>query len=176
MDMTDYHSYILKRVQQENINDSVSPTMNYYSQLSVCVCVCARAKSCLTLCSLVYCIVTCQFPLFMEFSRQEYWSGLPFHTLGDLPDSGMEPTSPVWQVDSLPLCHLGKWWKWKLLSHVQLFAAPMDYRIHGILQARILEWTAVPFSRGSSQPRDRTQVSHIAGRFSTSWAIREAQE
>ena len=40
---------------------------------------------------------------------------------------------------------------------------PMDYRVHGILQARILEWVAVPFSRGSFQPRDRTQVSHIAG-------------
>ena len=39
---------------------------------------------------------------------------------------------------------------------------PMDYRVHGILQARILEWVAVPFSRGSSQPRDRTQVSRIA--------------
>ena len=124
MDMTDYHSYISKRVQLENIHDSISPTINYYSQLSVCVCVCARGKSCLTLCSLVYCIVTCQFPLFMEFSRQEYWSGLPFHTLGDLPDSGMEPTSPVWQVDPLPLCHLGKWWKWKSLSRVRLFAAP----------------------------------------------------
>ena len=41
------------------------------------------------------------------------------------------------------------------------------------LQARILEWVAVPFSRGSSQPRDRTQVSIIAGGFFTSWATRE---
>ena len=39
---------------------------------------------------------------------------------------------------------------------------PMDYIIHGILQARILEWVAVLFSRGSSQSRDRTQVSRIA--------------
>ena len=44
---------------------------------------------------------------------------------------------------------------------------PMDYTVHGILQARILEWIGVPFSRGYSQPRDRTQVSHIAGRFFT---------
>ena len=36
---------------------------------------------------------------------------------------------------------------------------PYDYRVHGILQARILEWVAFPFSRGSSQPRDQTQVS-----------------
>ena len=38
---------------------------------------------------------------------------------------------------------------------------PMDYTVHGILQARILEWVAFPFSRGSSQPRDQTQVSHL---------------
>ena len=48
--------------------------------------------------------------------------------------------------------------------------------VHGILQARILEWVAFPFSRGSSQPRDWTQVFHIAGWFFTSWATREAQE
>ena len=45
---------------------------------------------------------------------------------------------------------------------------PTDYTVHRIRQARILEWVAVPFSRGSSQPRDQTQVSHIAGRFFTS--------
>ena len=45
-----------------------------------------------------------------------------------------------------------------------------------ILQSRILEWVGFPFSRGSSQPRDQTQVSHVAGRFFTSWATREAQE
>ena len=50
---------------------------------------------------------------------------------------------------------------------------PMDYTVHGILQARILEWVAFHFSRGSSQPRDRTQVSCTAGRFFTSWASRE---
>ena len=37
-------------------------------------------------------------------------------------------------------------------------ATPLDYAVHGIFQGRILEWVAVPFSRGSSQPRDRTQV------------------
>ena len=54
--------------------------------------------------------------------------------------------------------------------------SPPGSSVHGILQARILEWVAMPSSRGSSQPRDRTQVSHIAGRLFTSWAIREAQE
>ena len=45
---------------------------------------------------------------------------------------------------------------------------PMDYTDHGVLQSRTLERAAVPFSRGSSQPRDRTQISHVAGRFFTS--------
>ena len=45
--------------------------------------------------------------------------------------------------------------------------------IHGILQARVLEWVAISFSRGSSRPRDRTQVSHIVGRRFTIWATRE---
>ena len=47
---------------------------------------------------------------------------------------------------------------------------PMDYTVHGILQARRLEWVALLFSRGSSQLRDQIQVSGIAGRFFTSWA------
>ena len=47
---------------------------------------------------------------------------------------------------------------------------PMDYTVHGILQARILEWVSFPSSRGSSQPRDQTQVSHIASGFFSSWA------
>ena len=56
-----------------------------------------------------------------------------------------------------------------MLSYVRL-CDPMDYNtpgstVHGILQARVLEWVAVSFSRGSSQPRDQTQVSHIIGRF-----------
>ena len=55
----------------------------------------------------------------------------------------------------------------------------MDYNllgssVHGILQARILVWVAVPFSKKSSQPRDRTQVFHIAGGFFIVWATREA--
>ena len=53
---------------------------------------------------------------------------------------------------------------------------PMDYTVHEILQARILEWIAYPFSRESSQPKDQTLVSCIAGGFFTSWATREAQE
>ena len=52
---------------------------------------------------------------------------------------------------------------------------PMDYTVREILQARILEWAAFPFSSGSSQPKDWTPVSRLAGGFFTSWATREAQ-
>ena len=66
------------------------------------------------------------------------------------------------------------------LSCVRLFCDPMDCSlpgssVHGILQARILEWVAIPFSRGSSRPKDQTQVSCIAGRFFTIRATRETQ-
>ena len=58
---------------------------------------------------------------------------------------------------------------------------PMDWSlpgssVNGIFQSRVLEWVAMPSSRGSSQPRDQTQVSHIAGRCFTIWATREADE
>ena len=55
--------------------------------------------------------------------------------------------------------------KCKSLSRVQLFVIPMDYTVPGILQARILKCVAIPFSRGSSQPRDWTQVSCFVGGF-----------
>ena len=48
-----------------------------------------------------------QAPLSTEFSRQEYWDGLPFPPPGDLPDPGIERSSPASQVDSLPLSHQG---------------------------------------------------------------------
>ena len=60
--------------------------------------------------------------------------------------------------------------KWKSLSCVQLFATPWTYIVHGILQARLLEWVAFLCSRGSSQPRDQIQVSLIKGTFFISWA------
>ena len=66
--------------------------------------------------------------------------------------------------------------KVKVTQSCPTLCGPMDYTVHGILQAWILEWVAFPFSRGSFQPRDRIQVSHIAGGFFTSWGTREAQE
>ena len=52
--------------------------------------------------------VSCQAPLSMGLSRQEYWSGLPFPSLGDLPDPGIEPGSPALQAGSLPVELQGK--------------------------------------------------------------------
>ena len=54
--------------------------------------------------------------------------------------------------------------------------SPPGSSAHGILQAKILEWVAIPFSKGSSQTRDQTQISWIAGRFLTVWATKEAQK
>ena len=66
--------------------------------------------------------------------------------------------------------------KVKVTQSYPTLCDPMDYTVHGILQTRILEWVAFPFSRGSSQPKNWTQASRIAGEFFTSWATREAQE
>ena len=78
--------------------------------------------------------------------------------------------NPIWSAFSL-----GKGrgpWKAKVAQLCPTLCDPMHFSppgssVHAILQARILEWVAVPFSRGSSQSRDQTQVSHIAGRFFT---------
>ena len=65
---------------------------------------------------------------------------------------------------------------YNMLSHsvVSDSLSPPGSSVHGILQAKILQWVAILFSRGSSQPRDQTQVSCIAGRFFTVWTTWEA--
>ena len=60
-----------------------------------------------------------------------------------------------------------------LMQSVSKYPWYFSWTVHGILQARILEWVATPFSRGSSQPRDHTLGSWIADRFFTIWAIRK---
>ena len=68
---------------------------------------------------------------------------------------------------------LHSWKKVNVAQSCLTLCDPMDYTVHGILQARILEWVASPFSRGSSQPGNWTQVSHTAGRLFTVWATRK---
>ena len=70
------------------------------------LCVC-ESLSHVRLFAIPWIITAHQPPLSVEFSMQEYWSGLPFPSLGDLPDPGIEPTSPALQADSLPLSHQG---------------------------------------------------------------------
>ena len=69
-------------------------------------------------------------------------------------------------------------WKWSESESCSVMSDSLWphglYTVHGVIRARILEWVAFPFSRGSSQPRDRTQVSCIAGRFLMNGATREA--
>ena len=82
---------------------------------------------------------------------------------------------PVWLIlDRYGYVRVKKWSEVEVTQSCLTLCDPMGYTVHGILQARILEWVAFPFSRGSSQPRDKTQVSHSAGRFFTNWAIRKA--
>ena len=116
-----------------------------------------------------------QAPLSMEFSRQEYWNGMPCPP-PDLPDPGIEPTSLNaylhWQAGSLPPVPPGRSsscivkWKWKSLLCPTLCdpidCSPRSSSVHRILQARILEWVVIPFSRGFSQHRYQNQFSYIA--------------
>ena len=117
-----------------------------------------------------------QASLSIGFSRQEYWTRLPFPSPGDLPNPGIQPRSPALQVDSLPAEPQGSPNESENCSVLSDSLRPHGRYSPGVLQARILECVAGPFSRGSSQPRDQTQVSHIASRFFTSGATRAAQE
>ena len=116
--------------------------------------------------------VASQATLPLRLCRQECWSVLPFPSPRDLTDTEIKLASsaaPALQMDSLPLNHL-KWSEMKVTQQCPSLCNPMDYTVHGILQARILDWVAFPFSSGSSQARDQTQVPRFADRFLTSWA------
>ena len=83
-------------------------------------------------------------------------------------------TSGIWE-NFYKLHGMGlKWSEVKISLLCPTICDPIDYTIHEILQARILEWVAFPFSRASSKLRDWTQVSCIAGRFFISWATRDS--
>ena len=106
----------------------------------------------------------------MGLPSQESWSGLPFPSPGYLhhPEIGLpvEPTSPT-LADGVftaePTGKTNSCVRAKLLQSYLILCDPMDSTppgstVHGIFQARILEWVAVPSSRGSSQPRDQTHT------------------
>ena len=116
----------------------------------------------------------------MGFSRQEYWNGLSCHLPGDLPRPGIKPASLASPALAGGFFTTRATWKpqgWGCVCVLVAQSCPthchsMDCSppgsfVHGIFQARILEWVAISFSRGSSQLRDQTWVSCIAGRFFT---------
>ena len=108
------------------------------------VCVCVKSLSRVWLSDpMGYWTVAHQAPLSTDFFRQESWSKLTFPTPGDLPNPGI------------------------------LHCRQILYWLSQQGSPRILEWVAYPFSRGSSQSRNWTRVSCIAGEFLTNWAIRE---
>ena len=135
---------------------------------NVCVCMLGHFSH-VWLCATLW-TVACQVPLSMGFPRQGYWSGLPCPPPGDLPNPEIKPRSPALQADSLPWAQasfllnvlLWKKVKMKSLSHVWLFVTPwtVAYEAPPSMGFSRQEY----FSRGSSWPRDRTQVSHIVGR------------
>ena len=123
------------------------------------------AKSCLTLVMSPW-TISFQAPLCTELSRQEYWTGLPFPSPEDLPNPGIEPMVLLHCGQILyPLSHQGS----SVLTHSSSSSSnvsrsvmsdscnPTDWRlpdsfVHRILQASILKWVAIPFSRESSYP------------------------
>ena len=127
-------AYLYTHLHSSNVHNSQKMEETQVSINRFCSLV---AWLCPTLCDPMDC--THQAPLSMEFSRQEYWSGLPCPPAGDLPNPGIKPRSPALQADSL--------------SHQE--------------SPRILEWVAYPSSKGSSQPRNRTVVSYIRGEFTS---------
>ena len=104
-------------------------------------------------------------------------SVIPFSCPQSFPTLGSFPMSQFFESGGQSIGPIVKWSE--VAQSCPTLCDPVDCSlpgssVHGILQARILEWVAISFSRGSSQPRDQTQVSHIAGRYSTLWATREA--
>ena len=109
-----------------------------------------------------------QAPLSVEFSRQEYWSGLSFpFSRGSSRPRNRTRVSRIAKENRCFTVSVTREAKVEAAQSCLTLCDPMDYRAHGILQARVLEWVAVAFSRGSSQPRDQSQVSCIAGGFFT---------
>ena len=156
-----------------------------FSYFSCCVAV----KSCLTLCD----PTDCSLPrLLCAWDSPGKNTGVGCHSLlqGIFLTLGWKPRLLRWQADSLPSEPPGKpdpikkipsqapcvttvtvfimFSSLKVAQPFPTLCDPVDYSAHGILQARILEWVAFPFSRGSSRPRNRTRVSRIAGGFFTS--------
>ena len=98
-----------------------------------------------------------QAPLSLGFSRQEYWSGLPFPPPGDLPDPGIELVSPMSPASAGGFFTTSANWEsqglvtqWCLTLYDPVDCSPPDSFVHGVIQEGILPWVSSSFSRGSS--------------------------
>ena len=104
-----HHTLCISFICNLSLQTFVANLQSFISNTSKLVCVCVLTQSCPILCDPRTNL--CQAHLPMGFSRQEYWSGLPFPSPGELPDPGMEAPCLLrllhWQADSLPLSHLG---------------------------------------------------------------------
>ena len=142
----------------------------------VCVCVLV-IQLCPTLCDPMDCSPPGSSVHRISQARILEWVAIPFSKGSSWPRDGT-CSSCICREVLYHEHHLGS--PIYIVSEVQVAQScptlcdPVDYTVHGILQARILDWVAFPLFRASSQPRDRTQVSCIAGGFFTSWATREA--
>ena len=104
--------------------------------------------------------VSWQAPLFMEFSRQEYWSGLPFPTGRNLPNTEIQPMSPAWHLDALSLSHLCSY-SYTLFSTFYAATTEKAMATHSGTLAWKIPWTAEP---GRLQSMGSLRVGH-------DWAI-----
>ena len=102
-----------------------------------------------------------------SFASHGSWRTVWPHGLFCVPRTRGHFWCPKWKKVKSQLC---------LTLRNPMDCSPPGSSVHGIFQARVLEWVAVSFSRGSSQPRDWTWVSHIIGRCFTIWATREVRE
>jgi len=147
---------------------SISQILQNWHKSPVCV---LSHFSCVRLCV----TVAHKAPLSMGFSRQEYWSGLPFPSPGDLPNPGIEPRPPAWQTDSLPSEPPGKPINRNVSFTQSCLTLTTSLTVaHQVpLSMGFPRTVAIFYSRGSSWLRDRTWVSCIAGRFFSVWATKE---
>ena len=136
------------------------------------LCMCLITQSCSTLCD----PMECNLPgtsVHGDSSGKNTRMGCHALLQGIFPIQGSNPGIPYCRWIIYHLSYQGSPNKHyevevKVTQSCSTLCDPKDYTVHGILQARILEWIAFTFSRASSQPRNRTQVSRMAGRFFTS--------
>ena len=147
--------------------EAESPHIPHPAGIRTHACV-LRRFSCVRLLGTL-CTVALQAPLSMGFSRQQYQSGLPFPSPGDLPNTG----GRAWISC---ICWFGSqtFYQGSLYTQVSHIAGGFFIQLNHKRSSSILQWVAYPFSSGSSWPRNWTRVSCIAGGFFTNWAIREA--